>query len=187
MSALKLTQPVDFVALRSAASLPRPTFHQVDAAGVPCASASDPRLCLAELARASLLETSGGASHLALTRGDTVQVLQSLEQKLSLLGSMIGRLRGEIAKLEVLDHYIRIAKQLVDQRPPRWRAKVRGDRALVAVGGVKIGRVPRAVRVLDERRAPAAGVVAFRAFDLDHFGAEIGQHLPRPRTREDAG
>ena len=88
MSALKLTQPVDFLALRSAASVPRPNFHQLDAAGVPCGSASDPRLCRAELARASLLEASGGSLHLALTRGDTVQVVQSLEQKLSLLGSI---------------------------------------------------------------------------------------------------
>ena len=39
-----------------------------------------------------------------------------------------------------------------------------------------------------ERRAPAAGVVAGAlALDLDHVGAEIGENLPRPRPRQDAG
>ena len=40
----------------------------------------------------------------------------------------------------------------------------------------------------DERRAPAAGVVAgARALDLDHVGAEVGQDLPGPRPGQDAG
>ena len=40
----------------------------------------------------------------------------------------------------------------------------------------------------DERRPPAAGVVAGAlALDLDHVGAEIGQNLPGPRPRQDAG
>ena len=45
-----------------------------------------------------------------------------------------------------------------------------------------------AVLGLDERRAPGAGVVAgLGALDLDHVGAEIGQHLAGPRACQDAG
>ena len=45
-----------------------------------------------------------------------------------------------------------------------------------------------AVGAGDERRAPGAGVVAGAvAFDLDHVGAEIGQDLPGPRARQNAG
>jgi hypothetical protein len=40
----------------------------------------------------------------------------------------------------------------------------------------------------NERRPPAAGVVARAgALDLDHVGAEIGENLPGPWTRQDAG
>jgi hypothetical protein len=34
--------------------------------------------------------------------------------------------------------------------------------------------------ILDEGRAPFAGVVALGAFNLDHLGAEVGQNLARP-------
>ena len=38
-----------------------------------------------------------------------------------------------------------------------------------------------------ERRAPAAGVIAGTGlFDLDHVGAEIGQHLGGPGAGQDA-
>jgi hypothetical protein len=88
MVALKLTEPVDFVAQRSSARGVRPSFTQIDAAGRPCASAAAPRLCEAELARVSLLETEPSSTHLVFTRGDTVRALQTLEQKLSLLGAI---------------------------------------------------------------------------------------------------
>jgi hypothetical protein len=43
------------------------------------------------------------------------------------------------------------------------------------------------VGALYEGRSPAPGVVAGTfALDLDHVGAEIGQNLPGPRTRQDA-
>ena len=63
------------------------------------------------------------------------------------------------------------------------------DRALAAVGGVEIGGAEMAaVRGLDERRAPAAGVVAGAlALDLDDVGAEVGEHLPGPGPGQDAG
>jgi hypothetical protein len=45
-----------------------------------------------------------------------------------------------------------------------------------------------AVRRLDEGGAPAAGVVAGTlALDLDDVGAQIGQNLPCPGPRQDAG
>ena len=44
-----------------------------------------------------------------------------------------------------------------------------------------------AVRALDERRAPAARVVARAgALDLHHVGAEVGEDLPRPRAGQNA-
>jgi hypothetical protein len=45
-----------------------------------------------------------------------------------------------------------------------------------------------AVEALNERGAPAAGIVAGAlALDLDHIGAKIGENLPGPWTRENAG
>ena len=44
------------------------------------------------------------------------------------------------------------------------------------------------VGAFDERRTPTARIVARSlALDLDHVGAEIGQHLSGPGTGEDAG
>ena len=44
-----------------------------------------------------------------------------------------------------------------------------------------------AVRALDERRSPAARVVARAgALDLHHVGAEVGEDLPRPRPGQNA-
>ncbi len=50
---------------------------------------------------------------------------------------------------------------------------------------MEIGRRPLALG-LEERRTPAARVVALRALDLDDVGAEVGQRLPDPRARENA-
>ena len=45
-----------------------------------------------------------------------------------------------------------------------------------------------AVLAFDERRSPAAGVVAGAfALHFDHVGAEVGQDLPCPGTGQDAG
>ena len=62
------------------------------------------------------------------------------------------------------------------------------DRALAAIAGVVVGgRELAAVGALDERRAPAARVVARAGtLDLDHVGAEIGEDLPRPRAGQNA-
>ncbi len=41
---------------------------------------------------------------------------------------------------------------------------------------------------LDERRPPDAGIVAGPcALDLDDVGAEVGENLPGPGPRQDAG
>jgi hypothetical protein len=45
-------------------------------------------MCEAELARVSLIEAAPDVSHLVFTRGDSVGALQTLEQKLSLLGAI---------------------------------------------------------------------------------------------------
>jgi hypothetical protein len=54
---------------------------------------------------------------------------------------------------------------------------------------VEIGRVEMtAIGTGHERRPPGPGVVADPlALDLDHVGAEIGEDLPGPRARQNAG
>ena len=45
-----------------------------------------------------------------------------------------------------------------------------------------------AVSRFDEGRTPAARIVAGAfALDLDDVGAEVGEHLPGPGARQDAG
>jgi hypothetical protein len=85
MMALKLTQPVDFIALRSTGQR---TIHEFEAAGTPCAQASDKRLCEAELRRVGAETSVATQPHLVFTRGDTVRALRTLEEKLSLLGTI---------------------------------------------------------------------------------------------------
>ncbi|HEX6240652.1 MAG TPA: ferritin-like domain-containing protein, partial [Polyangiales bacterium] len=87
MSALHLTEPVDFLALRRGSGAGR-GFTHLDAAGVPCGKATAPRLCEAELARVSLLEVHSREPHFILTQGDSVRALATLEQKLTLLGTI---------------------------------------------------------------------------------------------------
>src|SRR5205085_11976648 len=96
---------------------------------------------------------------------------------------------GEPARLEVLDPHVRAWRQLLDDARAVRGLEVRLDRALAAVGRVEIGGAEMlAVLAFDERRAPGAGVVAgAAALDLDHVGAEVGEHLAGPWPRQDAG
>lgn len=60
-------------------------------------------------------------------------------------------------------------------------AEVGDYRTFAAVAAVKIGGIAAAaIGALDERRSPLAGVIPSRRFDLDHVGAEVGQHLADP-------
>ena len=96
---------------------------------------------------------------------------------------------GEAADLEVLDQHVRARGQLAHDAPALIALEVHLDRALAAVGRMKIGRANMvAVGAFDEGRAPAAGIVARAlALDLDDVGAEIGEHLSRPRDRPGCG
>ncbi len=64
------------------------------------------------------------------------------------------------------------------------RREVDDDGPLAAIRRMEISCVAAAVRVLDERWAPAPCVVALRTLDLDDVGAEIRQKLTGPRARE---
>jgi len=86
MSALKLSQGVDFVALREHASFAHPFILERDAAGVPCAHASDSRLCEAEVRRVSVMETD--QKHLVSVQGDLVRAYRTLDEMLTLLGTI---------------------------------------------------------------------------------------------------
>src|SRR5206468_5786328 len=92
------------------------------------------------------------------------------------------------ADLEILDQHVRACRQLPDDAPAVRALEIKFDRALAAVGGVEIGGTEMAAAARgDEGWAPAAGVVAGAlALDFDHIGAEIGENLPRPGSRQDA-
>ena len=60
--------------------------------------------------------------------------------------------------------------------------EVEGDRALVAVDAQVVGR-----DAVADRRLPGAGVVAARALDLDHLGAEVGQQHRGVGAGQDPG
>src|SRR6185369_764524 len=88
----------------------------------------------------------------------------------------------EIADLVVLHHHVAGLCELADDLLSFRAGDIDGDRFLVAVGAEveRVVVVRLALGVLQVRRAEGAGVVAATgAFDLDHLGAEIGQHLRR--------
>ena len=93
----------------------------------------------------------------------------------------------QITALEVLDDHVCVAAQSrVPAADPQRVREVRDHRTLAAVAGMEIGGVATAIGVLDERRPPAARLVAVRALDLDHIRAQVGQHLPRPGPGQNA-
>src|SRR6185312_13457418 len=96
---------------------------------------------------------------------------------------------GEPADLEVLDQDVGFGGELAHEAAAFLALEVELDRTLAAVGGMEIGRADRlAIDAFDERRTPAARVVAGAlALDLDDVGAEVGEHLPGPGSGENAG
>ena len=96
---------------------------------------------------------------------------------------------GEPADLEILDQHVGARGEFFDDPAALFALEIELDRALAAVGAVKIGGAEMAaVGGGNKRRAPGAGVVAGAlALDLDHVGAEIGKDLPGPRPGQDAG
>ncbi len=95
----------------------------------------------------------------------------------------------EPADLEVLEQHVGARRELLDDALAFRRLEVELDRALAAIGAMEIGRAQMAaVGCRYEGRAPRTRVVAGTlALDLDHVGAEVGEDLPRPRPRQNAG
>ena len=96
---------------------------------------------------------------------------------------------GEPADLEIFDQHVRARRKLAHDAASFLALEVELDRTLAAVGGVEISSAEMAaVGRGDERRPPAAGVVACAlALDLDHVRTQVGQDLPGPRPRQDTG
>ena len=92
---------------------------------------------------------------------------------------------GKAADLEVFDQDVGVSDQGADFLLPLGRAEIGGDRGFAAIGRIEIGGGSIAV-TFDEGRAPAAGVVTFRRFDLDHPGPQIGQRLTDPGPCQNA-
>ena len=95
----------------------------------------------------------------------------------------------QAADLEILDQHVGARHQFLDDALALGRGEIGLDRALAAIGAMKIGGAEMtAVGRLDEGRTPGARVVAGAgALDLDDVGAEIGEQLARPRTCQNPG
>ena len=83
----------------------------------------------------------------------------------------------------VLDHDVGLLDHLLDDLEPLRRFQVDRYRLLV---DVELVEVPRVVVGL-ARAQPAAGIAPPRILDLDHLGAEPGQHLGAGRARLELG
>ena len=95
-----------------------------------------------------------------------------------------------VTDLEVLHEHVAMLHQVADQRLPLRLRDIAGDRPLVPVRTEVIGRLGRIVAgtVLQERRAPGAGVIPCAGtLDLDHIGAQVCQCLGAPRAGQHAG
>ncbi|BDC26107.1 hypothetical protein NB2BOR_A03980 [Bordetella parapertussis] len=94
------------------------------------------------------------------------------------------------ADLVVLDQHVRVLGELADDFLAFGAGDVQRHRLLASVGAEEVGGIGGflAVRVLQERRPPAAQVVACAgALDLDDPGAHVGQDLRGPGSGQDAG
>jgi hypothetical protein len=126
--------------------------------------------------RAGLAEAGDGAVDQA-----RVELLQAF---------VVQAVLGQAAHLEVFNQDVALQRQFAHQLGAARRGDVQRHRQLVAVGGQVIrsfgGVVARLV--LQVRRPPGPRVVARAgAFDLDDLGAEVGEVLGAPGTRQDAG
>ena len=87
----------------------------------------------------------------------------------------------QVAGAEVLDERVGAVHEPQQDLAALGRAEVERDGALAAV------RVLEGERRLAHGRGAVAIVVArLRALDLDHLGAEVGEHRGRERPRDDA-
>ena len=80
---------------------------------------------------------------------------------------------------EVLDEDIARPDQPGERLPAPLRLEIEDDALLSPVHGEEVSAL-----AAGERRAPAAGVVPGRGFDLDDLGPEVGEHHRRVRTGE---
>ncbi len=88
---------------------------------------------------------------------------------------------GRHAAPEALDHDVRPAEQALRDGMALGLVHRQPEKALVAVDAQEI----RALAA-ETRWVVAAGITHSRALHLDHVGAQIGQHLRRPRPRQQA-
>jgi hypothetical protein len=77
---------------------------------------------------------------------------------------------GHHAGAEILDHDVEAGHHLLDEVADRRGLEVAGQRLLAGVEVAEIGAVPIA-----QGRA-GAHLIALERLDLDHLGAQIGQH-----------
>src|SRR4030095_1169668 len=90
---------------------------------------------------------------------------------------------GQRSRPEVFDHHVALRDQPIENLAPSRTLEVEGHAFLVPVDAEKVGAL-----TADERRTPAAGVVALpRLFDLDDTRAHVRENHGAVRPREQAG
>ena len=84
---------------------------------------------------------------------------------------------------KVLKHHIRLLDQLPEDRNAFGLAQIQRDRLLVA----GFAQPDKAVATFGDRSELPERVTGFRLFDLDDFGAEVGQDRAAERRRNEGG
>src|ERR1700730_3162618 len=81
---------------------------------------------------------------------------------------------------EILDHYVRLANQLLDYRKTFGRLEIDAKAFLAAIVLHEIAPAP-----VDQALGPARRSARWRHLDLDHAGAHFGQHQSAGGARHD--
>ena len=108
---------------------------------------------------------------------------RTIDQLGELLGQagVIHPVFGKPAGFEILDQDVGIGQKLFHLGLTFIGGQIDNNRGFAPVGRMEIRR-GFIFPALNERRPPLAGVVARRAFDLDHLAAEIRKRLTGPRA-----
>ena len=85
----------------------------------------------------------------------------------------------EHAAAEILDHHVALLRQFADHPLAFGCLEVEGKAALVAVGEAELRRAVPPVVLVVGLADDAEGIEVGARFDLDHVGAEIGEHRRR--------
>jgi hypothetical protein len=96
---------------------------------------------------------------------------------------------NKAADLVILDDNVAFGNELTNHVAASLGSNIDGNRRFSAIAAMIIGRIEIiAVFVIEEWRAPVAGVIAGPgAFDLDNLSAQVREKLVAPGPGQDPG